>query len=177
MWNKARASSRKLLCRVAFQEDRLLQNAEELLVGHGVLNGPKVKLSAGSYDELRIVASANRNGNPHKVAAVIERAPGAVVSSQEEEGVRTVEQVGGIDERRLLDRDVFFGGHDPQLLVEHLNFAVEVLQGQDDRLEHFPSIRCLKYPCLRGSDLDLALLGQPNLRPGVGLIFMPHFVG
>lgn len=49
----------KLFHRVAFQEDCLLQSAEKLLVGQGVLDSTKVKLSTGSDDELGIVALTN----------------------------------------------------------------------------------------------------------------------
>ena len=51
--------SRGLFNRVAFQEDCLFQCTEELLVGNRVLDGVKIELSAGSHDELRVVAVAD----------------------------------------------------------------------------------------------------------------------
>jgi hypothetical protein len=44
------AESDNLFNQATFQEDRLLQGTEELLVGKGGLSGPKVKLGAGLYD-------------------------------------------------------------------------------------------------------------------------------
>jgi hypothetical protein len=44
------AESDNLCNRATFQEDRLFQGTEELLVGKEVLNGAWVKLGTGSYD-------------------------------------------------------------------------------------------------------------------------------
>lgn len=65
---------------VGFQEDGLLQRAEELLVGRRVLDGPKIKLSAGPYDELRGVARTDGDCQADKITAVSERTPCAVMT-------------------------------------------------------------------------------------------------
>ena len=77
-------NSLRLFNQVAFQEDRLFQGAEELLVGNGVLNGTKVKLSTGPYNELRIVALADGDCEADQIAAMIERAPCPVIAVEDE---------------------------------------------------------------------------------------------
>lgn len=102
----------KLFNRVAFQEHRLLQGAEEPLVGQGIFDGAKIGLSAGSHDELRVVAVADGDGHSHEVAAVVEGAPISMVSGEEQERVRLVAEVGWVGEGRSLKSKVFLGGHD-----------------------------------------------------------------
>ena len=69
---------------MAFQEDSLFQRSEELLVGNRVLDGTKVKLSAGSHDELRIIAFTDGDREADQIAAVIERTPCPVIAVEDE---------------------------------------------------------------------------------------------
>ncbi len=143
---------------VAFQEHRLFQGTEELPVGHGVFDGAKVKLGIDPDAELRVITIADGHGYSHQVAAVIKGAPGSVISGEKEKRIRTVQNIGRINDGRLLDGDVFLGGYDSKFLVKHLDFAVEVLQGRDDCLEHLVPVVRIKYTCLRRANFDLTLL-------------------
>lgn len=166
-----------LFNRMTCQEDRLLQGTEELLIGQGVLDGVKIELSAGPHDQLGLVPRTDGDGQSHKVAAVIKGTPGTVIPGEKQERVRLVEKIRGIEEGWLFIIDIFLGGDNSQFLIEHLDLAVQVLQGHDNGLKHSSPVVGVKHACLRGTDLNLTFLGQPNLPPRIRLIIVSQFIG
>lgn len=175
--SSGRSSAGRLVDRVSFQEDGLFQGAEELLIGHRIFHGAEIELCAGADEELRLIAVTDGDGQSHEVAAVVEGTPRSVISREKQEGVWTVQDIGGIEEAWSFKIDVFLSGHDSQFLIEHVDLAVQVLQGRDDRLEHLVPIWSVEHACLRGPNLDLTFFRQPDLCPGVRLIVVSHFVG
>src|SRR2546425_10537461 len=101
-----------LFHRPALQKERVFQCAEELLVRARFFDGLEVELCAGPDDELGFSSGADRGGEAHEIAAVLEGAPRIEIACKKEKCIRAIQEIGWVCAVGLFDLDKFLPGDD-----------------------------------------------------------------
>ncbi len=95
---------------------------------------------------------------------MLEGAPGPVVAIEDDEGLLVVHEIAlQLVACGSLEVEEELRGNDPEGLVEDLDLEADVLERIDDGLDHRDLVGRVEDPALGVSNLDLTLLGEPEL--------------
>ena len=128
-------SWKELLSGVCLEKERLLQRAEESLIGRRIFDGSEIVLGAGPDDELRFSTRTDCGGEPDKVSAVIKGSPGAILLRENQQSIVAIHIIGGIGpEFPSFEVYEFLARDDIQNLIRYFHRKAQVLESAYHRL-------------------------------------------